>query len=483
MAAPNFPNNRGGNTVLAEEPETLGTNEAIGASSTMVLKLIHVVEQISAAMGAAAPAGLDAMVDAVVTDAGNLRRAANLMSTREKSTRTLQPMTRIPAVEYGAQTNVAQIRLNTIQSFNGVGCEPREVIRWISKVLEFARVYQLTFDASIILLIHASSGEVTDFITELRDEGNNLDGVVRALELRYADLCLPEEAVSRCNNMTRRANESLPTFLDRLRFMARMARRMIQDDEARREAVNQIVEANIRRVLPRSVTAALEERVLVRTRMGMPPFTTREIEKECIELEKKRDERKLEIERAGRRPVAAARAIARSGFDTGYESASASDLAGSSEDERDPELEVRDAMVAEIRRQFKKFTGIPLHKERVREGVAKRIPWRNDRAKPVVASAQEPQRGPPLRLSESPRKSIPELLALANCERGDCIHCGSPGHMMRQDACPLRGKPIVDRACPACKKGLHQADDCLRIFQKRAGAARVTETDSSDLNE
>ena len=64
MAAPNFPNNRGGNTVLAEEPETLGTNEAIGASSTMVLKLIHVVEQISAAMGAAAPAGLGAMVDA-----------------------------------------------------------------------------------------------------------------------------------------------------------------------------------------------------------------------------------------------------------------------------------------------------------------------------------------------------------------------------------------------------------------------------------
>jgi hypothetical protein len=86
-------------------------------------------------------------------------------------------------------------------------------------------------------------------------------------------------------------------------------------------------------------------------------------------------------------------------------------------------------------------------------------------------------------MPESHRKTIAELLEAANCGRGECIHCGASGHMMRQDACALRGKPIVDRACPACRKGLHAADDCPRVFQKRNNYAHQVEEDSDDLNE
>ena len=94
-----------------------------------------------------------------------------------------------------------------------------------------------------------------------------------------------------------------------------------------------------------------------------------------------------------------------------------------------------------------------------------------------------PAAGPPIRLPDPQRKTIQELLDAANCGRGDCVHCGNPGHMMRQDACALRGKPIVDRACPACKKGLHAADDCPRVFQRRSNYAHQVSEDSDDLND
>ena len=35
---------------------------------------------------------------------------------------------------------------------------------------------------------------------------------------------------------------------------------------------------------------------------------------------------------------------------------------------------------------------------------------------------------------------------------------------MHQEACALKDKPLVDRACVKCCQGLHSADDCLRVF-------------------
>ena len=91
-------------------------------------------------------------------------------------------------------------------------------------------------------------------------------------------------------------------------------------------------------------------------------------------------------------------------------------------------------------------------------------------------AGQAPQRGaihatyngPPGRLQDGPRRSIMELLRAANCERGECIQCGNKGHLMHNEACGLRGKPVTDRACMKCNKGLHAVDDCPRVYQTRA---------------
>jgi hypothetical protein len=69
------------------------------------------------------------------------------------------------------------------------------------------------------------------------------------------------------------------------------------------------------------------------------------------------------------------------------------------------------------------------------------------------------------------------MLLDAKVAKGECLQCGQPGHNVRSDQCGLRGKPLVDRACAKCGKGLHNADDCPRAYQRQAAVS------ADDLNE
>jgi len=79
-------------------------------------------------------------------------------------------------------------------------------------------------------------------------------------------------------------------------------------------------------------------------------------------------------------------------------------------------------------------------------------------------AARAAQGGPPNKMEGY--KPIHELLSLANVQKGQCLQCGAEGHMMRNMACALKDKPLVDKACAKCGIGLHSADDCPRVYQK-----------------
>jgi len=495
MAAPpppNFPPDAGGVEAVGANTDELGIADVFTRQNNLLLQLAHYQrEQIDAA-----DPNRDqklANLDLVRNNARRLQEAARHMTTREKSTRTLQPLTRLPAVEWGLNNDVAAIRLYSVKTFDGTPVDNREVHRWISRIISLAKTHQLTFAATITLMINASNGDALDFITELQDEGKSLADVIQGLELRYGDLCLPQEAVVRCNSMQRGANESLLDFLDRLRYMAKMAKREIENDADRRRAIDLIIESNIRRVLPTSVRVALEERILARTRSGLPPFKAREIEKECAELEKRREERLAEANDLGgknkkigvvRNVRAAPALLYQPSYD--YERAEGPPSGQTSDDDdSDSSLE---AIIAEVKYKQRQYLskGKPFDKKRVFRKVLEKYQVPANHPKVVAAlggDRREAPSGPPVRMPEPYRKTIRELLDAANCTRGECIHCGAQGHLMRQDACALRGKPIVDRACPACKKGLHAADDCPRVFQKRSNYAQQVEEDSDDLND
>ena len=472
--------------MFADDPAAVGSATALGDLIALNLQILHHLD-------GTVP---DGERDRIAENLRNTFAAAQAFKARENSTRELQTMNTIPpAAGYGAVNNLANIRLNQVPQFDGASKDPKEVIRWIGRVLRTAQGHTLDADNIINLMVHASTGSAADFIEQMRDGGKTVADIIRNLELRYGNLCLPEEALTETNTMEMKDGEALPAFIDRLRFMAKMAKRGIADAAQRIAAIDQLVMSNIRRVLPRSVRTQLSERILTRTRMGLPPFTPLEFEKECIELYQRREERLAEnarnpikahakVKRIQARQAPTIKSLQALMLESEEESSSTS-----SEDELE---EAPSALIQEIKQAKARYIarGIAPDKKKVYRRAIKKF---NEKARPKQAVAAitggtgSTPSGPPNKLADSPRRPIQELLTLANCARGDCLHCGVTGHMMNNDACPLRGKPLVDRACMRCKKGLHPVDDCLTVFQQpaKAAVARViADTESeSDLND
>jgi len=404
--------------------------------------------------------------------------------------------------------------------------------------------HTLTEAATINMLIHCSKGPASDLIDRLYTEGKDYTQIARSLELRFGDLCPSEEAVVKVNTMARHRDESLSNFLDRMRHVAEMAKRSIENAAARQTAIDALVEANVRRVLPNSVREALEERVLARTRMGQPPFTLTELEKECTELERKRDERHQNrksggnvraVQSARRRPGRVNQVHLQTPVSE-YDSYPDS-MTDTEEEEHVPEgayaaPELNDpgmiALVSHVNyisskyqargvqpdpqkvfqkavNRFNRNPQAPVHqagqrgthsgnpggrsggKPQARQVTAQGHPQQYQRPPAQGYPSGQQQRGPPNRVPDG-RFNLRDLLAKGNCNAGECIRCGRPGHIMSHDACPLRGNPLQDRACTKCRKGLHGADVCLLVFQQQPSqinqvhADLLTDDDSDDLN-
>ena len=259
MAAPNVPNNMGGDRQFLADPEAASLSTVVGDMAALQLQLVHALDAII-------PAGnARNIMDAMTLRARQLLAASNVSQQREKSTRELTPITRLPAVPYGNNANIAAIRMNNIPLFTGKSSDTLSVTSWIGRILSTARVNQLSYAATINLLIQGSADNAAEIIDQMREEDKTLAQIIQQLEMRYGDLCNPEEARVRCHNLSPKEGEGLSDFMDRLRSLTRMACRMYADDAERRQQTEILIEGNIRRVLPPTVRALLEERVVNRT--------------------------------------------------------------------------------------------------------------------------------------------------------------------------------------------------------------------------
>jgi hypothetical protein len=456
MAAPPDFADFGGDRVFANDPQNVGLPTAMGDLSALFLQNLHL--QRAAAADDAGRAAIDAQADAV----RRVLAASNASQARETNIRELQPVTRVPAEPYGAEDNVANIRMNNIPVFTGGSSDTIDVMSWISRIFNLAESKHLTFAATITLLIQGSSKGAANYIDEMKQERKTLHQIVQQLEMRYGSLTTVEDARIKCNNMVRKPDEHLSDFIDRLRLMAKMACRQEPDENLRRRAMDILVEGNIRRVLPSSVRTALEERIMNRSLMGLPALSARDIEKECLDLEAKRKERKIELRQMvqGKKHH-----VNKVDVDDPEVDSSSSD-----EDNDDGESEnPRDFLINEIKLQRQRYfqRGKPADDRKVMKRAfnnynQKFIGKNQGRQHPYGARAA--QGGPPNQIGGY--KPISELLNLANVQKGNCLQCGAEGHMMRHMACVLKDKPLVDKACAKCGTGLHSADDCPKVFQQ-----------------
>jgi len=450
----------GGDRQFLDDPDNAGLPTAIGDLAALLLRNLHVQRE-----GAANDADR-ARFDAEAAIARRVLAATNASQTRETNIRELQPVTRVPAAPYGNVEDVANIRMNNIPVFTGCGDDKIDVIGWISRILNLAESRRLSFAATINLMVQGSGKGAANYIDEMKQEGKTLHQVIQQLEMRYGSLTTVEDARIKCNNMVRGSDEHLSDFIDRLRLMAKMACRNEPDDGLRRRAVDILVEGNIRRVLPSSVRLALEERIMNRSLMGLPALSARDVEKEALDLEQKRNERKNELKRLtqghGKRHQINKATI---DFDEDLNSDSSSD-----DEDSDGDLEhPNEFLINEIKMQKQRYLqrGKPVDTKKVYRRAFKSYNQKfTGKGKQHHYGARAAQDGPPNKMKDGDRKPINELLNLANVQRGQCIQCGFEGHMMRNIACALKDKPLVDRACIKCGTGLHAADDCPKVYQK-----------------
>ena len=471
MAAGVPPANFGGGHAFMADPQEAGLSTAVRDLTAQLLQMAHYVR-------AQVDAGDHAGIDAIAAAARNTLAASTASQARERATRELQPVTRLPAAAWGVEADISRIRLGHVPAFEGTANDTIDVVRWMSRIFSLAHGSTLTWAAGIELMIQASKGGAADYIEQMRDEGKTIQQIVQQLEMRYGDLCTPEEARVKCNNMPRKEKEGLSEFIDRLRRMARMACRLEADDAARTAAMDVLVEGNIRRVLPNSVRNALEERVINRSRMGLPAFNAREIEKECLELERRRDERRnVYVEPVGKKGGNVR--LLQSNQEGDLNAPMDQDFMSSAE-EVDTDDDATYSLVNEIKQQERRYMakGKPLDPKKIYSRAFRRYNQRlpakgrppyqpGVRQAGMMGNHPSAQQGPPNRLDGAQRRTIHELLALANCPRGHCIQCGFEGHYMHNDACALKDKPLVDKACAKCNTGLHSADDCPKVFQQK----------------
>ena len=466
----------GGERVFADDPENIGIPTGLGDLTALLLQNLH-VQRANAADAAAA-----AVIDAQAARLRVILAASDASKVREGNVRELQPVTRVPAVAYGNEENVANIRMNNIPVFTGGSSDTIDVMSWISRIFNLAESKQLSFAATINLLIQGSSKGAANYIDEMKQENKTLNQIVQQLEMRYGSLTTVEDAKIKCNNMVRKPDEHLSDFIDRLRLMAKMACRQEPTEDLRRRAMDILVEGNIRRVLPSSVRMALEERVMNRSLMGLPALSARDVERECLELEAKRKERKLELKQAfqGKRHQINKINIDPDDFDP--------DSSSNDEDEDEKESEhPGDFLINEIKLQRQRYIqrGRPVDEQKVRKRAFRNYNQKyigKNQGKQHPYNARAAQNGPPNKLEGY--KPIHELLVLANVPKGNCLQCGGEGHMMRNMACALKDKPLMDKPCAKCGTGLHSADECPKVFQQgyKSPADKVS-PDKEPLND
>ena len=462
------PPNMGGNREFLADPQQACLSTMMGDMAAMNLQVLHV-------LGADVVGPGRVILDRMAATARQVLEASTASRGREQSTREMRPISVVPVPQWGDTAAIGNIRMFNVPVFTGGSSDTIDVVRWIAKIFSLAEANLLTYGAAINLLIQGSSGGAADYIEQMRTEGKTLIQIVQQLEMRYGDLCTPEEAKVRVNTMARKEDEGLSEFIDRLRRMARMSVRLMEDEVARTQEIDTLVEGNIRRAIPPSVRNALEERVVNRKRMGLPPFAARELEKECLDLEKRRDERKTQPSSAGVDKRYGK--IQRMGQDM-------PDYSESSESS-DEEPEGDDAMhhlIKEVRQQHQRYAqqGRRVEPQKVFKRAFNSFnkkpnrfqqggyPYGARQAGQMGSPMGNPRalQGPPNRINDNQR-TIFELLALANVERGCCIQCGQRGHILRQDGCALRDKNLTDKPCAKCGQGLHSADECLRVFQRQ----------------
>lgn len=417
------------------------------------------------------------------TIAVNKRAAANRANQ-------VRPMTTLPTYD----ANV--VRVETIEDIKTPGLEvfkgshnKQVCLSWLARIMATAKQHKLTDKATILLMKAKCSEEAFDSIEQDERQGNGLETIVVSLERKFAGVCLPDEARTICNTMRRNGDEMLSVFGDRLNKMARIATRNILDDDERKRQEEDLTLSNLKRVLPVQTKHDLEERIATRSAQGLSPLSYTDYMAVVDALEQRRLGRlsqvKDDLRRRKVRNKYGIRFTAEDQVDEPMLNNTSQQFDDADEDSDSFELELTDDYATyfvddkglseeddddddtdhedEIDIIFNavRYANKPNVKGKTREKFVRKAIKKVFKARDNKYPPYVPQ-GPPKLLSQC-KINLADLPRIAKVDRDECLHCGiatKPPHKSRDHRCPLRGLPMVDRACMKCGKGLHTSNQC-----------------------
>ena len=417
----------------------------------------------------------------MAVQAGN---AVGRHTQRLQNAERIRPMTTLPP--NAANDDIEDIKTPGLEIFKGTS-NKQVCLSWLSRIMSTARQHTLSHGATINLMKAKCADEAFDSIEQDLREGNDLETVVISLERKFAGVCLPDEARIKCNSMRRNGDEPISIFGDRLNKMARIATRHVLDDDERRRQEHDLTISNVTRILPAQTKHDLEERIKIRREQGKPELTITKFMAECDAIEQRRQERLSQYREDLRRRKHRSKYGVRASFqdsesdlydhyltatvgqgDQG-ETVDQLELSDSDSDDSDTDdstesgdLDQLDDDEIEVVLNVVKQANKRGHKgnrkfEKVKKAVRHIAKGRTNSYPPYV-----PPPGPPRPLNKC-KVNRDELPKLANVNSDECLKCGlktNPPHGAKDLRCPLKGQPMVDRACLKCNKGLHAANNC-----------------------
>ena len=240
--------------------------------------LIEALPDVAAAQGIPAYGRVqkDALRTALAqigTQVETVRTAADVAHQTSKGERLPPIMTTMPPAPAAgaAPVPMPNFREYKIPEFSGSDEEKGiSCLDWLTRVVEQAETSALTYLQTIQLMRRHSSGPAAKVIETAHRTHDNLEETIRNLEIRFAGLKAPEEARDMVNVMTRNADEPIAVFATRVRHMAFMATRAL-DNSVEKEL--ELTKTNVMRCLRGHTKFTLQEREKTRKLQGETEFT------------------------------------------------------------------------------------------------------------------------------------------------------------------------------------------------------------------
>jgi hypothetical protein len=231
----------------------------------------------------------------------NIRRAGRQVGIAQLNTATLtlneKRLKRPPTVTrlYPdpaplGRNNADNIKVAKIPEYTGHGSN-QDAISWLSKIINAAQTANLQHSACLALMRHRSAGSAYARLEQLQDDESDLEETVSVIETEFAKIPGPVEAKAAVNSMVKPEKESLASFTTRVRWMAKMAVRDIQNLVERKRQELWLTKNNFYRVLSQDTNHYLLELEANAARSGQPEMSMNDLIREASVYERDKVQR------------------------------------------------------------------------------------------------------------------------------------------------------------------------------------------------